>query len=126
MTTAPMIVLWVVAGLAASAQSSDDATIVRHGDHATITANTPRPLDAVATALGVGYEDPFYMFRGDMMDISAEVPRLKPGTLVPKRQKIEVDFPVDANGSPRDFRDLLQRIADQPNAQSGFAYRVDS
>lgn len=66
------------------------------------------------------------MFRGDMMDISAEVPRLKPGTLVPKRQKIEVDFPVDANGLPRDFRDLLQRIADQPNAQSGFAYRVDS
>ncbi len=104
-----MIVLWVVAGLAASAQSSDDATIVRHGDHATITANTPRPLDAVATALGVGYEDPFYMFRGDMMDISAEVPRLKPGTLVPKRQKLEVDFPVDANGSPRDFRDLLPR-----------------
>jgi hypothetical protein len=87
---------------------------VRHGDRATITAYTPRPLDAVATALGVGYEDPFYMFRGDMMDISAEVPR------------IEVDFPVDANGSPRDFRDLLQRIADQPNAQSGFAYRVDS
>jgi hypothetical protein len=125
MKTARMVVLCVATGVAASAQSSDDATIERHGDHAAIAAYTGRPLDAAATALGVGYEDPLYMFRGDMMDISAEVPRLKPDTLVPKRQKLEVEYLVDANGAPRDFGDLLQRIADQANAQSGFAYRVD-
>jgi hypothetical protein len=114
MTTARMVLHWVATGLAASAQSSGDATSERHGDRATIAAYTPRPLNAVATALGVGYEDPLYIFRADMMDISAELPRLKPGTLVRKRLKLEVDFPVDANGWPRDFRDPLQRSVDIP------------
>lgn len=76
---------------AAMTQTRDVAQIERHGDSAVLSVNTFRPLDAVATELGsqfgiaVSAEDPLFQFRGDMMDISLEVPRVRPGTLVPAR-----------------------------------------
>lgn len=59
------------------------------------------------------------------MDISSQVPNLKPGTMVPKRQKIEIDFPVNAAGSPSDLRGLLTSVIAAENAQAPFAYRLD-
>src|SRR5947209_8334105 len=101
---------------AAVPQTSDVARIERHGDSATLSVNTFRPLDAVATTLesqfgiAVSAEDPAFQFRGDMMDISLEVPRVRPGTLVPARWGFEVRFPVNPDGSPQDVRDLLAGI----------------
>jgi hypothetical protein len=115
----------------AAAQSSDDASIERHGDSSTLSVHTFRPMDAVATALdsqfgiAVGAEDPLFQFQGDMMDISVEVPKVRAGTLVPARWGFEVRFPVNPDGSPRDTRDLLRSIVTEANSKSEFAYRLD-
>jgi hypothetical protein len=116
---------FMLVGSIFAASSSDDATIERHGDWARLRADTFRPLDAIATLLGGSAEDPFYQFDGDLMDISAEVARLRPGTMVPRRLRIDVVFDVNADGSPRDLRDLLDRVVVAENGQSPFGYRVD-
>ncbi|PYT31612.1 MAG: hypothetical protein DMG57_04540 [Acidobacteria bacterium] len=120
------VAFWVVAGLAAMAQSPELPTIERHGDYAALTVNTSRPLDAIATAFDISAEDPFYMFSGDMMDISLEISRIKPGTLVPKRQKLTVSYPINPDGSAKDRRKLFESIVETENAQSPFAYRLDT
>ena len=90
-----------------------------------------RPLDAVATKLeaqfgiAVSAEDPVFQFRGDMMDISFEVPRVRPGTLVPARWGFEVRFPLNPDGSPQNVRELLTGIVAEASVQSPFAYRLD-
>jgi hypothetical protein len=112
-------------------QTSDVAEIERHGDSAVLSVNTFRPLDAVATELGsqfgiaVSAEDPLFQFRGDMMDISLEVPRVRPGTLVPARWGFVVRFPVAPDGSPKIVRELLAAIVSEANLRSPFAYRLD-
>src|ERR1039458_9567282 len=81
---------------AAVPQTSDVAQIELRGDSAILSVNTFRPLDAIATKLesqfgiAVSAEDPVFQFRGDMMDISPEVPGLRTGTLVPARWGFEV------------------------------------
>jgi hypothetical protein len=121
----------VLISLAAAAQSSDVASIERHGDYSTVSVHTFRPMDAVATALdsqfgiAVGAEDPLFHFQGDMMDISIEVPKVRAGTLVPARWGFEVRFTVNPDGSPRDTRDLLRSIVTAANSRSEFAYRLD-
>lgn len=121
----------VLTSLAGAAQSSDVATIERHGDFSTLSVHTFRPLDAVATTLdsqfgiAVGAEDPLFQFKGDMMDISVEVPKVLAGTLVPARWGFEVRVPVNPDGTPRDTRDLLRSIVTAANARSEFAYRLD-
>jgi hypothetical protein len=126
-----IILLLVFSGLAVTAQQSDLAVIERHGADATLTVDTFRPLDAIATRLEeefgivVSAEDPFYMFSGDTMDISLEVSRVRAGTLVPRRRKLEVHFPLNSHGSPRDVRELLNNVIDTANAQLPFAYRLD-
>jgi hypothetical protein len=121
----------VLTSLAAAAQSSDVASIERHGDYSTISVHTFRPMDAVATALesqfgtAVGAEDPLFQFQGDMMDISVEVPKVLAGTLVPARWGFEVRFPVNPDGSPRDTVDLPRGIVRAANSRSEFAYRLD-
>src|SRR4051794_33373800 len=100
------ILLLVASGLAVTAQQSDLAIVERHGQDATLTVDTFRPLDAIATRLEeefglvVSAEDPFYLCLGDLMDISIEVPRVRNGTLVPRRRKLEVHFPVNSDGFP--------------------------
>ena len=90
-----------------------------------------RPLDAVATKLeaqfgiAVSAEDPVFQFRGDRMDISFEVPRVRPGTLVPARWGFEVRFPLNPDGSPQNVRELLTGIVAEASVQSPFAYRLD-
>jgi hypothetical protein len=101
---------------AAVPQTSDVAQIERRGDSASLSVNTFRPLDAIATKLeshfgiAVSAEDPVFQFRGDMMDISLEVPRIRPGTLVPARWGFEVRFPLNLDGSLQNVRDLLAGI----------------
>jgi hypothetical protein len=125
------ILLLVASGLAVTAQQSELAVIERHGENATLTVDTFRPLDAIATRLEeefglvVSAEDPFYMFNGDMMDASLESPRLRSGTLVPRRRRLEVHFPLNSDGSPRDVRELLKNVIDTVNTQLPFAYRLD-
>jgi hypothetical protein len=121
----------VAIGPAAVPQTSDDAQIERHGGSAILSVNTFRPLDAAATKLesqfgiAVSAEDPVFQFRGDMMDISLEVPRLRPGTLVPARWGFEVRFPVNPDDSPQNVRELLAGIVAEANLRSRFAYRLD-
>jgi hypothetical protein len=109
----------------------DDAQIERHGDYAVLSVNTFRPLDAIATTLesqfgiAVSVEDPVFQFRGEMTDISLEVPRLRPGTLVPARWGFEVRFPVNPDGSPQNVRQFLASIVAEANLRSPFAYRLD-
>jgi hypothetical protein len=120
-----------LASVAAAAQTADVAIIERHGDFSNLSVNTFRPLDAVATTLelqfgiAVGAEDPFFQFRGDMTDISIEVPNVRAGTFVPARWGFELKFSVKPDGSPRDTRDLLRSIVAAANARSQFAYRLD-
>ncbi len=116
---------------AAAPQTSDFAQIERRGDSGILSINTFRPLDAIATRLesqfgiAVSAEDPMFQFRGDMMDISPEVPRLRPGTLVPARWGFEVRFPIKPDGSPQNVRELLAAIVTEANLRSPFAYRLD-
>jgi hypothetical protein len=126
-----VLVTLVLPGVAAAAQPSDVATIESHGGYSTLSVHTFRPLDAVATALdsqfgiAVGAEDPLFQFKGDMMDISVEVPKVLAGTLVPARWGFEVRFAVNLDGSPLDTRDLLRSIVTAANSRSEFAYRLD-
>jgi hypothetical protein len=116
---------------AATPQTSDVAQIERRGDSAVLSVHTFRPLDAIATALhsqfgiAVSAEDPMFQFRGDMMDISLEVPKVRPGVLVPARWRFEVRFPVNPDGSPRNVRELLAGIVAEANLRSPFSYRLD-
>ncbi|HLH16801.1 MAG TPA: hypothetical protein VKX45_06255 [Bryobacteraceae bacterium] len=116
---------------AAMPQTADVAQIERRGDLAVLSVNTFRPLDAIASRLGsqfglmVSAEDPLFQFRGDMTDISLEVPHVRPGTLVPARWGFEVRFPVNADGSPKNPHDLLASIVAAANLRSPFAYRLD-
>src|SRR5215469_4448483 len=102
-------------------QTSDLAQIERRGDSAVLSVNTFRPLDAIAAELelrfgiAVSAEDPLFQFRGDMMDISVEVPRVRPGTLVPARWGFEVPFPVNPDSSLQNVRELLAGIVAEAN-----------
>jgi hypothetical protein len=116
---------------AAVPQTSDVAQIERRGDFAILSVNTFRPLDAIATKLesqfgiAVSVEDPVFQFRGDMMDISLEVPRVRSGTLVPARWGFEVRVPLNPGGSPQNVPELLAGIVAEANLRSPFAYRLD-
>lgn len=115
----------------AAPQTSDIAQIERRGDSAVLSVNAFRPLDAVAAKLElqfglvVSVEDPLFQFRGDMMDISLEVPRVRSGTLVPGRWGFEVRFPVRPDGRPQNAHDLLASIVAEANLRAPFAYRLD-
>jgi hypothetical protein len=112
-------------------QTSEVAQIERLDDSAVLFVNTFRPLDAIATKLEVQFgvavsaEDPVFQFRGDMMDISLEVSRVRPGTLVPARWGFEVRFQLNSDGSPQNVRELLAGIVAEANLRSPFAYRLD-
>ncbi len=116
---------------AAVPQTSDVAQIDRRGESAILSVNTFSPLDAVSTKLesqfgiAVSAEDPFFLFRGDLMDISREDPTVRAGVLVPARWGFEVRFPTNPDGSPQNVRTLLESIVAEANLRSPFAYRLD-
>lgn len=128
---AGMLIILAAIVPAAAPRNAEEAKIERHGDSAVISVHTFRPLEAIADELEsefgipVSAEDPVFQFRGDMMDISPEVPRLRPGALVPARWGLQVTFPLNPDGSPKDAYELLTSIVTEANRQSAFGWRLD-
>jgi hypothetical protein len=128
---APILILRAAIVPAAAPRNAEDAKIERHGDTAVISVHTFRPLDAIAEELesefgiAVSAEDPVFQFRGDMMDISPEDPRLRAGTLVPARWGFEVTFSINPDGSPKSAQDILASIVAEANRHSDFGWRLD-
>ncbi|HVW10924.1 MAG TPA: hypothetical protein VHC90_20195 [Bryobacteraceae bacterium] len=126
-----MLLLSAALTCAAIPQASDEARIERHGDIATLSVLTFRPLDAIAAELearfgiAVSAEDPFFQFHGDLMEISAEDPRLRLGTLVPARWGFDLTFPINPDGSPRNVRQFLTDVAAEANRHSAFGWRLE-
>ena len=118
-----------------SAQSSETATITVRGTRATISVNSPRPVDSMAAKLSEHYgivinsEDPTYLFAGDVRDVTAKVVRgprpSKAPVLIPRGGKLEASFAVDHEGRPMRVADMLHAIADAANASFPFAFTVD-
>lgn len=108
------------------------ATIDRQGAVSVLSFHGIRPIDVIASTLeaqfgiGVGAEEPSYHYRGDLLDIATEEPRVRRGLLVPARWGIRVEFAVKADGTPRDVPALLHSIVAAANAVSPFVYRLDS
>ncbi|MDQ1471218.1 MAG: hypothetical protein QOJ99_2698 [Bryobacterales bacterium] len=115
-----IVFLLVLASSAATAQSSDVATLERKGDFATLSVNSLRPLDAIATTLesqfgiAVGAEDPV-----------SQSSSVRPVIPAPARWGFEVQFPLTPDGKPRDVGRLLESIVTAAKAHSEFAYRLD-
>jgi hypothetical protein len=123
------------AALLAQTQNPEAGRIEIFGLQATLTVDTPRPLDSVAQTLAERYrllvnvEDPEYLFEGDRRDVTAEVARTRPApgrrVLVPRGGSLKVTFEVKEDGSPRAPGSLLQSAVDAANAQFPFSYRVE-
>jgi hypothetical protein len=127
------LALWIAAVLLA--QSPEEGQIRRAGSQSILTVNSPRPLDAAAMTLAqhfgirVSVEDPPYIFQDDVKDVTAEVARTQNPprrVLIPKGGRLEITFPVGADGFPSDTRELLEKLVRQANAQYPFAYRLES
>src|SRR5882672_1014769 len=119
----------------AFAQSPEAGRIQRAGDRSKIIADSGRPLDSAAIALAatfgmnVSVEDPPYIFQGDVKDVTTEVartPNPSRRVFIPKGGRLEVDFPVGADGFPSDGRELIDKLVQHANAQFPFAYRIQS
>src|ERR1043166_51744 len=127
--------LYALAGaIVAIAQSPEAGRIERAGNQATLIVDGPRPVDSAAITLAeqfgmnVSVEDPPYLFRDDVKDVTAEVARTANPSrrvLVPRGGRLTVDFSVRADGFPDDVRGLIETLVGQANAQFPFAYRVD-
>lgn len=116
------------------AQSPEAARILRDGTRATLIADSPRPLDSAAIAIAeqfgiaVSTEDPAYLYRDDIKDVTDQVsrmPNLARRLFVPKGGRLEVEFRLRPDGSPEDLRGLLQNLAGTANALFPFTYRLD-
>jgi hypothetical protein len=127
--------LYVFAGaIVGIAQSPEAGRIERFGSQATLIVDGPRPMDSAAITLAeqfgmnVSVEDPPYLFRDDVKDVTAEVARTpipSRRVLVPRGGRLALEFSVRADGFPDDVRGLIKTLVDQANAQFPFAYRVD-
>ena len=104
-----------------------------HGKTATLIAGGSRPLDTAAYTLStcldlsVSAEDPHYEFKGDLMDITAPQWSAKhPDSHVyaGRPGKVDVSFPVDANGLPSNLPALLNDAASQINQILPWGYKV--
>lgn len=126
-----MCLVWAAAALA---QSTEAGRIERNGNQATLIVESPRPLDSAAITIAeqfgirVSAEDPPYVYRDDVKDVTAEVARRenpRRRILVPKGGRLELQFTLRPDGSPVDIRALLRDLVDRANAQFPFGYRLD-
>ena len=87
------LIAWAIA---AAAQSPQSGQIIRSGQEAKLTVDSPRPLDSAAITLAQEFgivmnaEDPQYLYSGDFKDVTAEVSRVpnpRRRILVPKGGK---------------------------------------
>lgn len=119
---------------AVSARNPEAGRIDRLGDQAVLIVDAPRPVDSAAITLAqefgiaVSVEDPPYVFRDDIQDVTAAVsraPNPSRRVLIPKGGRLEVRFTLSSDGLPQDLPDLLRDIVAAANARLPFAYRVD-
>ncbi len=126
-----VVFLWALAGLS---QSPEAGRIERNGSQAVLIVDSPRPLDSAAITIAeqfgipVSAEDPPYVYRDDVKDVTAEVAR--PANplrriLVPKGGRLEAPFTPGPDGSPADVRAFLRDLVDRANARFPFGYRLD-
>jgi hypothetical protein len=113
----------------AAAQSPEAGRVERNGLRATLTVDGPRPLDSAAITLAERYrisvsvEDPAYVYKDDIKDVTDEVSRLPNPTrrvLIPKGGRVEVEFAVRPDASPEDVRALLESLIAQANTRFPF------
>jgi hypothetical protein len=92
-------------------------------------------VDSAATTLAqefgipVSVEDPPYIFRDDIKDVTAEVSRVanpQRRVLIPKGGRLEIRFALKADGYPQDLPGLLQNLITVANSRFPFAYRLDT
>jgi hypothetical protein len=109
--------------------------VERDGREAVLTVEGPRPLDLAAMTIvrefgiPVSCEDPPYVYKDDVKDVTAAVSRvqnLPRRVLIPKGGRLEVRFALREDGSPEDIRGLLQALVDQADARFPWAYRLDA
>jgi hypothetical protein len=114
---------------------AEEASIERRGSESVLRIATGRPWDDAAELITQKYgvivnsEDPEFLYKGDVSDVTAAVARGPIGNrriLVPRTDHVEVRFGVNASGIPHDVRSLLQSVADTINTKFPFAYRVDA
>jgi len=119
----------------ALAQNPELGRLERNGNEATLIVEGPRPVDSAASTLAsefgirVNVEDPAYIFRGDVKDVTANVARstrIPRPVLIPMGGKLEVHFILGSNGMPVDIAGVLRSLVDAANAQFPFQYRLDA
>ncbi len=117
------------------AQSPEAGRIERAGAQATLTVDGPRPVDSAAITLAeefglnVSVEDPPYLFRDDVKDVTGQNARTANPSrraLVPRGGQLAVEFSVRADGFPEDVHGLIEALVRQANENFSFAYRIDS
>lgn len=119
-----------------AAQNSECAYVERNGDTVRVVADSIRPVESIANALSqrfgvsVSAEEPQYQSPEDFDDVakadtewSADHPNVH--YLVPKRRRIEIQFPVSRNGELLDIRAVLRQVIESANRQMPFGYRLD-
>jgi hypothetical protein len=134
--TVPTLATALLVGLSAVAdgQAQSYARVLRSGSEAVMSVLDPRPLDAAATLLArefglqVNVEDPLYFGRDDVEDVTGRAPGAagRTSAISAVATILERRFELDAAGFPRDVRQLLRDAVNDTNAQSPFAYRLDS
>src|SRR5689334_4795680 len=121
------LVYLVTAAAVCAAQGDAFVRVLRDGEQATLSAFGSRPVDLAAKRLvdefgiAVNVEDPFYVYRGDVQDISGGPQRV----LIPAASLLEIRLDLRADGSVADAYELVRALADQANSQMPFGYRVD-
>lgn len=123
----------LLCGATALGQNPEAGRVERHGDRAVLIVDSPRPVDSAAITLAqefgirVNVEDPPYVYRDDIKDVTAEVSRTPDSqrrVLIPKGGHLEVRFGLHPDGSPEDIPELLRSLVEAANAQFPFAYRL--
>jgi hypothetical protein len=119
----------------ARAQNSELGRVERNGDQAALIVEGPRPVDSAASTLArefgirVNVEDPAYIFRDDVKDVTATVSadaQISRPVLIPKGGNLELRFALGSGGMPADVEALLRSLVDAANAHFPFQYRLDA
>ncbi len=114
---------------AASLVADDEARLERTGNHVMVTADCPRPLHAVAAVLfehfglAISVEDPQWTYAGDLRDASLSNSRMRPGVLVPRGGRLEVEFKME--DAARDASAAMMALLEAANQQLTLRYRLD-
>src|SRR5664279_31461 len=123
-------------GSLVASESSECTTISVKGNQGAIVVDTIRPLDSIALTLlqvygiTVSAEEPEYQFAGDLQDISQADPEWSAQHAgahynVPKRRRLQIDFPALPDGTPEDIPKLLHEVVRNANDQMPFGFRLD-